>query len=286
MIALLLCLTLNVLGEFSSDDLHASFWANYTGFGQKHAQAFAWYKKYLCKQNTPGYMYRGLLHLFKQTNNLKQIIALMPLVEQAFEHDVEMQMIFIHALQETGNELGCEERIIKLASKIKDNQELSFLAAQTFIKRKEPENALSTINDYLLHAGNRLNNFIFHFLKAQIYISLGKTSDALGELQKSLELHPTFDKGWLLYGLLQEQSGNLKKAIKGYKQFLETTDQPIPHIHEHLLRLLLKQKTQTQTQSALPTEPVSLDDIIRARNPHELVRLETHHLFRYKVNTY
>lgn len=238
-------------GKFASDDLHASFWANYNGFGKKPTAAFEWYKKYLCQRNLPGYMYRGLLHLFKQTNNLQQIILLMPLVEDAFADDIEIQMLFVHALQQTGAEDAADARIITLVSKVKDNQELAFHAAQTYLKRKEPENALLTVNDYLSHASGRLNNFIFHFLKAQIYLMLDKKDEALVELQKSLAIHPSFDKGWLLFGLLQEQTGKIKKAIKGYRTFLEVSDQPIPHIQEHLLRLLFKQKIlEAQAQNA------------------------------------
>lgn len=237
-----LWLSCSLLGDFSGDDLHASFWANYNGFGKKPAAAFEWYKKYLCQRNLPGYMYRGLLHLFKQTNNLQQIIALMPLVEDAFTDDIEIQMLFVHALQQTGAQDAADKRVITLSSKIKDNQELAFHAAQTYLRHKEPENALQTINDYLSHASGRLNNFIFHFLKAQIYVMLDKKDEALTELQKSLDIHPSFDKGWLLFGLLQEQTGKIKKAIKGYRTFLEVSEQPIPHIQEHLLRLLFKQK--------------------------------------------
>ena len=251
--AVLMCIWLSccLSGNFVPDDLHASFWANYNGFGKKPTVAFEWYKKHLCQRNLPGYMYRGLLHLFKQTNNLNQIIALMPLVEDAFADDIEIQLLFIHALQQTGAEDEADTRVITLSSKIKDNQELAFHAAQTYLRRKEPENALMTVDDYLSHASGRLNNFIFYFLKAQIYIMLDKKDLALAELQKSLDIHPSFDKGWLLFGLLQEQTGKIKKAIKGYRTFLEVSEKPIPHIQEHLLRLLFKQKLlEAQTKKS------------------------------------
>jgi tetratricopeptide (TPR) repeat protein len=242
--AALLCLWLSCIirSDFTSDDLHASFWANYNGFNKNPATAFTWYKKHLCKKNLPGYMYRGLLHLFKHTNNFKQIISLMPIVEDTFVNDIDIQMIFIYALQQTNAHDEADTRLITLASKIKDNQEITFHTAHTYLKRKEPENALSTVNDYLTHAGGRLNNFIFYFLKAQIYIMLDKKTEAIAEIKKSLKIHPSFDKGWLLYGLLHEQIGKIPKAIKGYQSFLKTSTKPIPHMQEHLLRLLFKKK--------------------------------------------
>jgi tetratricopeptide (TPR) repeat protein len=240
--AILVATILNA--DFKSDDLHASFWANYTGFNRKPSEAFFWYKKHLCRANLPGYMYRGLLHLFDQTANFSQIVSLMPLIEQAFANDVEMQMLFVQALKHTGNHNDADVRIMNLISRVPNNQDLTFQAAQTYLQRKEPENALKTIDDYLVHASGKLNNFVFYFLKAQIYLMLDKKVEALAELQRSLDIHPTFDKGWLLYGLLQEQLGSFKKAIKGYMYFLNLSQIPAPHIQDHILRLEKKYLSQ------------------------------------------
>lgn len=228
--------------DFKVDDLHCSFWANYNGFNQKPTIAFGWYKKFLCKNNLPGYMYRGLLHLFQQTNNVQQIISLMPHIEESFKDDTEIQLLFIKSLQQAGLQTTADERIIKLLETQKDNQELAFHAAQVYLRRKEPENALQTINDYLAHAPERLNNFIFYFLKAQIYMLMDNKQEAIIQLQKSLDIHPSFDKGWLMFGMLHEQLGKMQQAIKGYTTFLEVSESPLPHIQEHLLRLMFKQK--------------------------------------------
>ncbi len=238
-----------ICADFNTADLHSSFWANYNSFGNNPKTAFQWYKKYLTKPHLPGYMYRGLLHLFKKTNNIRQIISLMPVIEDAFSDDTEMQLLFVQSLQQAGMQKTADERILKLLDKVKDNQEVAFHAAQIYIRRKEPENALKTIDDYLAHAPGRLNNFVFYFLKAQINMLMNNKEEALVQLQKSLDIHPSFDKAWLMFGLLQEQMGKMKKAIKGYTAFLEISDSPIPYIQEHLLRLMFKQKmAEAQSQ--------------------------------------
>jgi hypothetical protein len=73
---------------------------------------------------------------------------------------------------------------------------------------------------------------------------LDKKIEALAELQRSLDIHPTFDKGWLLYGLLQEQLGSFKKAIKGYMYYLNLSQVSAPHIQDHILRLEKKYHSQ------------------------------------------
>lgn len=237
-----LALGCSLSGDFSPEDLHASFWANYNLCKDDYKQALIWHKKHLPTLDLPGYRYRGLLHFFKKTDNMRNIIALMPIVENAFIDDIEMQLLFINALQRTGAQREADERIINLASKVKDNQEIAFYATQTYLRRKEPENALAVIDNYLATAQARLNTFIFYFLKAQVYLSSERKDKALIELKRSLEVHPGFDKGWLLFALLQEQKGNLTKAIKGYRTFVDLSSQPSSQVTEHLMRLIFQQK--------------------------------------------
>src|SRR5690606_16524034 len=127
----------------------------------------------------PGYMYRGLLHLLHQTQNTEQILALMPQLDTSLADDVEIQMLFASILEQSGNQAAADEKILKLLGIAKTNQQVAFNAAQIFFRRKEPENALSTIHDYVAQATGHPSNFIFHFLAAQIYLFLNKKDDAI-----------------------------------------------------------------------------------------------------------
>lgn len=227
---------------FSTNDLHCSFWADYNQFNNKPHVAHTWYKKMLSKQEVPGYRYKGLLHLFKRTNNIDQIISLMPSVEKSCKNDTEIQLLFAQSLEEAGLQSAADEKFITLLHTSKDNMQIVLQAAQIFMRRKEPENALLTIKDYLALAQGNPNNFIFHFLAAQAHLMLDRKKEAIEQLELSLNLHPSFDKGWLLLALLNEQTGQLKKAIQGYATYLQLNEKPSPSIQEHLLQLAFEQK--------------------------------------------
>ena len=105
--------------------------------------------------------------------------------------------------------------------------------------------------DSLLNTSSKPNNFVFLFLKAQIYLKIGKINQAREALKLCMEKYPRFDKAWLMHAMLEEQAGNLEKAMKGYTTFLETTTDKATEIQQHLRILatrkfsLLPQKTQT-----------------------------------------
>ena len=225
----------------SADMLHSSFWADYHLFGKKPQIAFEWYKKLLEGKKPPAYMYRGLVQLLSQSDNAKQIVLLMPSLEAAFKDDIEMQLIFARALQQTGHHKAADEKMLQLLTKAPGDPQVVFNTVQVYLRNKEFQKALAALSTFIDQTHNRMNNHIFHFLKAQIYLSMDKKPEALAETEKSLELYPTFEKGWLLYALLHEQLGALKKAIKGYTSYLELTGGS-PEIQEHLLRLSLKQR--------------------------------------------
>lgn len=221
-----------------------------------------WYNKALSKNNVPGYRYKGLLHLFKRTNNLDKIISFIPSLEQACCNDTEIQLLFAQSLQEAGQQEAADQKIMSLQHKVKDNLQIAFQAAQIFMKRKEPENALLTIKDYIAYAQGNPNNFIFHFLAAQAYLSLDKKKEAIEQLAQSVSLNPSFDKGWLLYALLNEQTGELKKAIDCYTNYLQETEEPSAQIQEHLLRLAFKQKLQEMNLQQIHLNKKYLDKLL------------------------
>lgn len=246
-VILLLCLSTAVLDHaVLSIDLHRSFWADYNQYNHKLNVALTWYNKLLSKQNAPGYMYRGLLHLLQQTHNIQQILALMPKLDASLSDDVEMQLLFAHILEQTGNQAAADQKFLKLLTIAKENQQVAFYAAQVFLRKKEPENALSTIQDYVANSTGHPTNFIFHFLAAQIYLQLNKKEDAIKQIALCLSLHPTFDKGWLMYALLHEQNDMLEQAIHGYTTYLQINKTSLPHIKEHIMRLALKQQMMAQ----------------------------------------
>ncbi len=255
--------------QFTASDLHCSWWADYNQFGKNPQVAYQWYKKFLDDEQRPGYMYKGLLHLLQQTNNNSQIILLMPSIEPSFAHDTEAQLLFAQALQQAGHQNAADKKFIQLLDKAKDNQQVAFQAAQVFLRKKEPENALQTIKDYLSSTPGNPSNFIFHFLEAQIYLGMNKKQEALASIEKSLDLQPSFDKGWLMLALLHEQDDQLKKAIKEYTTFLEISDAPSLQIQEHILRLAFKQKLIEAQEQKLQVDISCFDQALALFKAHK-----------------
>ena len=148
-----------------------------------------------------------------------------------------------------------DDRYLKLANQFKTDQTIAFQAANIYMRRKEPENAIATIDSLLNNSPRKPNNFIFHFLKSQIYVQLNNKEKALESIKACLAMQPRFDKGWLLLALLEEQAGRLGEAIKGYTTFLETTTGGNHDIERHLLQLVFKQKLlQNNTKTAMLSE--------------------------------
>lgn len=255
-----------------STDLHRAFWADYNQFNHNYATAYSWYQKLLQKPDTANYMYKGLIHLFAQTKQYPQILALINTLDDAFAHDVDIQLLFAQTLQYAGNQAAANQKIVKLSSMVKDNQQIAFNAAQIYFRAKEPENALLTIQDYISSQSGNPNNFIFHFLAAQIYLSLNKKELALKQISSCIALQPQFDKAWLMLALLHEKLNNIPKAIEAYQTYMQVSKTTPDHIKQHIL--------------ALKNSPFDVIDImLQQHNYTQALELINHHLHTHPDDT-
>ncbi len=196
------------------------------------------------------YTYKGYVNLLYETRNYKEILSLMPKLEETFKDDPAMQLLFAKTLEQTGKHEKAAQKFVALNAQYPFNSEIAFITAQVYIHKKELENALHIINKFLNNTPRKPNNFIFYYLKAQIFLSLGKKKDAAQAVKVCVELHPHFDKGWLLFATLNEQSGQVQEAIKGYTAFLELSDTPDKTVEQHLLNLIFKQKAVEEKRSS------------------------------------
>jgi len=253
----------SITGHIIADDatmFHRYFWANYKHFSGNIPHAQDWYKK-LFSSNSSIYTYKGYLTFLASTNQFKQIIDLMPSLSKKFAQDADVQLTFVIALQKTKQLKKADSLIISLSQSFKTNSEIALLAAQTYLQKQEPENAILTIDAFLNNSARRPNNFIFYFLKSQIYVQMNQFSNALGSIQKCLELHPHFDKGWLLCASLYEKEGKIKEALSGYTTFLELSGGNT-QIEKHLFALMLRYKTIEDKQQNLLSHTISIDNAL------------------------
>ena len=226
------------------------FWANYQHFGGNAAESEKWYNHLFETPNHSPFTNKGYLHFLNDRGNHKRIVELMPKLEISFKKDPDVQLIFVTALKKTGKTVEADDRIIRLSQSFKEHPEIVFQAAETLTRNKQMKNALALIDNYLNSAPRRPNNFIFYFLKGQIYLHLKEYKLARAQLQQCLEAHPRFPQGWLLMAMLEEQTGQVDQAVKGYSSYLEIAG-PNPQIERHLLTLVLKQKASQNNRQLL-----------------------------------
>ena len=221
--------------------------ANYCQFGNQKEKADLWYKR-LAEHTNSRYIYKGHIPLLYAQNKNHEIVKLIDELDSFFADDKDIQLIFAQALEKTGNHTASFQRLIKLNKQFPTNQEIAFKLVQLHTNKKEYEPALACIDHVLNNAPRRSNDFIFYFLKAQILVQNNKIEDALSSINTCIETYPEFDKGWLLYAVIQEQKGVLQEAIKGYSHFLEASSEKHKDIEQHLLSLAFKQRMAQSNQ--------------------------------------
>lgn len=236
--------------NLEQNNLHRYFWASYQHQRGNAQESLDWYNRIL-KSEKPHYADKGYASLLFATGNYGPLLKLQPTIEKKFKDDSELAFLVAQALEKTGQQDEADKRYIDLQKQFKGHQEIAFQTINVYLRRKELENALEIIEAVLNNSPRKPNNFIFYFLQSQIYSSLGKKQLALNSVKKALELHPHFDKGWLLKAMLEEQMGKLGDAIKGYKTYLEIAgSSTLGTVEQHLLELTFKQKILQQKSAS------------------------------------
>lgn len=244
----LICLTGSLIAKETQDtqNLHRYLLANYYQYGQDYKNAGSWYAQ-IHPDNASMYIYQGYIPYLASTGAHDEIVKIIPQLDAQLTDNYEMQLLFANALEQTGKKKEAYEHLIALNEKNKTNQELAFRVAQIYLENTEPENALRVIDNILNSAARRPNNYVFYFLKSQIYLSLNNKKEALTSIKQCIEVYSRFDKSWLLYAMLLEQEGKLEEAIKGYQHFLEITAEPKGQIERHVMSLGIRQKMSEKT---------------------------------------
>lgn len=221
-----------------ANKLHRYFMASYYQAGNKIEKAHTWYNR-LVNDAMPPYAYKGYISFLHTLGHSNHIYTLMPKVDTLLPNDPDTQLIFAQVLEQTGKEKESHERIINLSHKFPLNEEICYAATQIFLKRNEPKNAIAAIDTLVNTAPRKQNTFIFHYSKAIALLSLENRALALESVKKSLELQPHFDRGWLLYSLIEEQLGNTQEALRGYATYLNIASKKglielhVQHLKEH-----------------------------------------------------
>lgn len=276
----LCALSIIATGSISADNattLHRYLWANYNHFSGNLSQTQDWYKK-LFASNPSLYTYKGYLNVLSESNTItdaKIILEHMPSLQKKFANDPDVQLIFVKAFEKTNQINKADSLIVTLSQSFKTNSEIAFRATQTYIRRREPDNALLTINAFLNNSPHRPNNFVFYFLKTQIYAQMSQYPQALESIKKCLDCHPQFDKGWLLCASLYEKEGNIQEALSGYATFLELSGGN-RQIEQHLFTLMLKYKSLEDNKQILLSHSVNITNALLLFKQQRYAQALTH----------
>ncbi len=243
------------------DALHNYLWANYCQFEGNYTSAAAWYDK-LFLGDAPIHVYKGYLTFLYDAGDYPKISGLLPIVEKKFEHDADVQLLLAQSLDKVGQQQAAHEKIVTLARTFTTHPEIVFQAVHVHMQRKQPELALAALDTFLNSSPRKVGNFIFYFMKSQIYLQLGKAEQALAQVKECLDMHPGFGKGWLMLALLEEQQGRLDQAIKGYTTYLETDALGNKQIQQHLVELTFRQQVVHKQQEQLVKHKSAFDKAI------------------------
>ena len=261
-----------MLFSIDSRILHQSTMAHYSVAKKDYIQAKNRYHNLFLKQHhtaVPLYAYRGYLLYLQGLGLYKEIVELAPRVEKSFENDPDILLLIAQAFAQRGSMRESTQRIIALSTRFKVHPEIIFCAAQIHLNNQDLPRALGLIDTLLNTPPHRPSDRIFTLLKSQIHMQLNQHQEAITTIQTCLELYPTFDRGWLLYAMLQEQQEALNLAITGYTTFLELTHQPNKQIEEHVLRLTLQQSLHEQRKKSLAPAHTCLDSALHKFANHE-----------------
>jgi predicted Zn-dependent protease len=170
---------------------------------ERPQEAFDHYQPVLKSANSP-YPYEGQLQLLAAAGQYKAIVPLIAPLDKPFSENLPVQLIFIQALYETGNEQQADARAITLQKKFKKSPELTFLAAQAHGKGS-PVQGLEVIEEFLNNVPFQQRHCLFYYLQSKLYEQLNNREKALELAQKSVALCPHLQRRSVLSGMLKQQ---------------------------------------------------------------------------------
>ena len=223
-----------------SDQYYLSFKANYEHLGGNYQNAFKTYEK-LLRDNPTAQIYGWYAKLLFDTNQFAEVVKLIDETKPIIKDDLNLKLIYAQSFINLDQDKKAEEYLSDLGEKYPKNEQVAYYSIVHDMRQGRLDEALSSIEDFLSRTKQQKKHFLFYFLRSKIYLQKKDTKKAFASIEKSLELFPKFDKGWLFKALLLEQAQNVKGAIEGYKRYLEIVGND-EAIEKQLVHLLFSQK--------------------------------------------
>ncbi|MFH1644700.1 MAG: tetratricopeptide repeat protein [bacterium] len=227
--------------------------ANYQHKQKKYDQSMQTFQR-LFDRNSSKETYKGYANLLFDAEQYEKIINLPESIKEKFEDDIDFQVITAQAYLFLNQDKKASELFEKLTNKNPDNEYVAYYTAVSYLKNNLLDKALAYIDKCLNNSKLNSKHFLFLFLKSKLFMQLGQPHKALEFAEKSIDIFPRFDKGWLFKALLSEQLGRVNDAIKGYQRFLDLTGRDLT-IERQLVNLLFLQKRFDEAAGVLKKIP-------------------------------
>lgn len=208
----------------------------------------------LLELRPPEHIYGGYLALLFDIAQFQKIIQLAETpgspLKKILDENLDLQLIVAQSYINLNHDNKASDLLEVLSKKNPDNVQIAYFASIALLKSGQNDRANKFIDECLSNQLLQSKHFLFLFLKSKIYLAKNNLAQALFYIEKSLELFPKFDRGWLLKGMLLEQQGKVNEAISGYKSFLDLVGSDIM-VEKQLIQLLFSQKRFTEAADYL-----------------------------------
>ncbi|MGE0009222.1 MAG: tetratricopeptide repeat protein [Candidatus Babeliales bacterium] len=190
---------------------HWSLWGNYQYRQGNIKQAANWYSKILGDNPTP-YALHGYVTALYKSHNYPAILNVLPALDEQFANDRDMQLIFAQALLYTKNFKDAHAKFSSIYEKNKTHAESAYFAAESYSRLQEYTKAMDVIDTYLKHSTQQHTDFLFYFLKAQIFAVQHYLEKAREFALKTLEMNPRFEQAAVFLQLLDNIEREILKS--------------------------------------------------------------------------
>ena len=191
------------------------------------------------------YIYEPYLKLLFEMGNLKKVIDIYSKntkkFETKFKNNMDFWIVIAQALLVSNKDDEAGKIFGDLIKNFPDNEQVAYYHTMSMLKNNQLDKALTFLNDCLNKPIFKQKFFLFYFLRSKIYLQKSRHELALKDIEKSLQLFPSFDRGWLIKSMLMEQQGKVNEAIKGYMQFLSIVGRD-EMVEKQVIQLLFNQK--------------------------------------------
>lgn len=204
---------------------HWSLWGNYQYRQGNIKPAAYWYSKILGDNPTPYALHGYVMALYK-SHNYPAILDVLPAIDAQFTNDRDMQLIFAQALLYTKNFKDAHTKFVEIYEKNKAHAESAYFAAESYSRLQEYTKAMDVIDTYLKHSCQTHTDFLFFFLKAQIFAVQHYLDKAREFATKTLEMNPRFEQAAVFLQLLDNiereilKSGSKDMTPQAMRKFL------------------------------------------------------------------